>query len=319
MTGSTVTLRGLTKRYPGRRGVLALDHVDLDIPAGAIVGLLGPNGAGKTTALRLLVGLASPTEGTIEIDGAARADLRGTRLRSVGWLSQEPGYYGWMRGRELVELAARLDGLAARTARAEVDRVMSEVGLADAADRRISTYSGGMRQRLGLAQALVARPPLLVLDEPVSALDPEGRRDVLTLIERQRGASTVVFSTHLLGDIERICDRVAILSEGRLLADAALPELLARHALPIYRLVPEPGQPTAMADLVASLQGLGWVERVVVSGETVSVHVADEAQASRSLLPSVASAGLRLTLFERVRPDLEDVFLRIVGERPAPA
>jgi ABC-2 type transport system ATP-binding protein len=196
---------------------------------------------------------------------------------------------------------------------------MSEVGLADAADRRISTYSGGMRQRLGLAQALVARPPLLVLDEPVSALDPEGRRDVLTLIERQRGASTVVFSTHLLGDIERICDRVAILSEGRLLADAALPELLARHALPIYRLVPEPGQPTAMADLVASLQGLGWVERVVVSGETVSVHVADEAQASRSLLPSVASAGLRLTLFERVRPDLEDVFLRIVGERPAPA
>ena len=313
--GATVRLRGLTKRYGGPRGVLALDGLDLDVPAGSVFGLLGPNGAGKTTTLRLLVGLARQTGGTVEID-AAGSPVRGDGRRGIGVLDQDPRYYGWMRGRELVELVAQLHGQGPREARARSREVLERVGLADAAERRIGGYSGGMRQRLGIAQALVDRPRLLVLDEPVSALDPEGRRDVLELIAEARDTATVIFSTHVLTDIERICDRVAILDHGRLIAEAPLPDLLARYALPLYRLVPEPGEGAAIERLADNLRGVTWVDRVERDGATLVVGVTDEAVASRDLLRAVVAADLRLASFERVRPDLEDVFLRLVGREP---
>jgi ABC-2 type transport system ATP-binding protein len=172
-----------------------------------------------------------------------------------------------------------------------------------------------MRQRLGIAQALVDRPRLLVLDEPVSSLDPEGRRDVLALIAELRETATVIFSTHVLTDIERICDRVAILDRGRLVAEAPLDELLARYALPLYRLVPEPGEDAGLARLATALRTVPWVDRVDVDGVAMTVGVTDETTASRELLRAVVAAELRLASFERVRPDLEDVFLRLVGRR----
>jgi ABC-2 type transport system ATP-binding protein len=311
--GATVRLRDLTKRYGGRHGVLALDGLDLDVPAGSVFGLLGPNGAGKTTTLRLLVGLAHQTRGTVEIDPGGPLPEAGSVRRGIGVLDQDPRYYGWMRGRELVELVARLHGQTAAEARARSRDVIERVGLAHAAERRISGYSGGMRQRLGIAQALVDRPRLLVLDEPVSSLDPEGRRDVLELIEHARESATVIFSTHVLADIERICDRVAILDAGRLIVEAPLAALLARYALPLYRLVPEPGQEAAVERLEATLRAEVWTDRVERDGGTLVVGVTDEANASRELLPAVVAAGVRVASFERVRPDLEDVFLRLVG------
>ena len=173
-----IACRGLSKRYPG--GILALDGLDLDVPTGSVFGLLGPNGAGKTTTLRILVGLAHPTGGSATVAGVALGDPRLTDR--IGFLDQDPRYYGWSTGRELVELVGRLHGLAGPALATRVAEVLAQVGLADAADRRIGTYSGGMRQRLGIAQALVDRPPVLILDEPVSSLDPEGRRDLLALI-----------------------------------------------------------------------------------------------------------------------------------------
>jgi ABC-2 type transport system ATP-binding protein len=321
---STVTCRGLTKRFDGNGrargdGVLALDALDLEVPAGSVFGLLGPNGAGKTTTLRLISGLARPTSGTVSIDGAPiEPGGAGTR-GAIGVLDQDPRYYGWMTGRELVELAGRLQGLEAGVGRARSHETLELVGLAETADRRIAGYSGGMRQRLGIAQALVARPRLLILDEPVSSLDPEGRRDLLALIAELGTSATVIFSTHVLADVERICDRVGILDRGRLVIEGPLDDLLTRFALPLYRLDPEPGQDRALAALATTLRAVPWVDRVAEGDDRLIVSVTDAGAASAGLLPLVVAAGLRLATFERARPSLEDVFLRLVGRDPGEA
>ncbi|HEV8402644.1 MAG TPA: ABC transporter ATP-binding protein [Candidatus Limnocylindrales bacterium] len=317
-TPAAVTCRGLVKRFGGSSGVLAVDGLDLDVPAGSVFGLLGPNGAGKTTTLRLVTGLARPTAGLVTIDGAPVSAGRGglDARRGIGVLDQDPRYYSWMTGRELVALAGELQGLPAREARARADETLQLVGLADARTRRIAGYSGGMRQRLGIAQALVARPRLLVLDEPVSSLDPEGRRDLLALIADVRASATVIFSTHVLADVERICDRVAILDHGRLVTEGALEALLAGYASPLYRIDPEPGQEAALSALAATLRATAWVDGVTERDGRLTVSVTDEAAASAGLLPLVVAAGVRLAGFERVRPSLEDVFLRLVGREP---
>ena len=312
-TPVAVTCSGLTKRFGGSDGVLAVNGLDLDVPAGSVFGLLGPNGAGKTTTLRLLAGLARPTGGTITIDAKpVTADY--AARRGIGVLDQDPRYYGWMTGRELVELGGRLQGLSAPEARSSAPDTLKRVGLADAAQRRVGAYSGGMRQRLGIAQALVAAPRLLILDEPVSSLDPAGRRDLLELIAELRASATVIFSTHVLADVERICDRVGIMDQGRLVIEGPLDDLLARYALPLYRIEADPGQEVGMAALAAGLRGTPWVDRITEqAGAALLVSVTDEAAASDGLLPLVVAAGVRLTAFERVRPTLEDVFLRLVG------
>jgi ABC-2 type transport system ATP-binding protein len=313
MTGGAVRSAGLTKRFGGSNGVLAVDGLDLDVPAGSVFGLLGPNGAGKTTTLRLITGLATPTGGEVSIDGA-RVDPRdpGAR-RAIGVLDQDPRYYGWMTGLELVTLAARLQGQGGRAAATNASAALERVGLAEAAPRRIGGYSGGMRQRLGIAQAIVAGPSLLILDEPVSSLDPEGRRDLLALIAELRETATIVFSTHVLADVERICDRVGILDHGRLVTEGPLDELLGRYALPLYRLDPEPGQAGLVAALTTRLGTVPWIDRVTTTDGGLVVSVSDEGLASAGLLPIVVDAGVRLAAFERVRPSLEDVFLRLVG------
>ncbi len=316
MTGgvpAAVECRGLTKRFGGATGVLAVDSLDLAVPAGSVFGLLGPNGAGKTTTLRLITGLARPTAGHASIDGRP-VTVQGARQRDgVGVLDQDPRYYGWMTGRELVELAGRLQGLSAGDARARATETLELVGLSDATGRRIVGYSGGMRQRLGIAQALVARPRLLLLDEPVSSLDPEGRRDLLALIAELRGTATVLLSTHVLTDVERICDRVGIMAGGRLVTEGPLTDLLGSYALPLYRIEPEAGQERELEGLVATLRGTPWVDGLTAGDARLVVSVSDEAAASAGLLPLVVTAGLRLVAFERVRPTLEDVFLRLVG------
>jgi ABC-2 type transport system ATP-binding protein len=301
---------GLGKRYGN---VVALEGLDLAVPEGSVFGFLGPNGAGKTTTLRLLTGLARATTGRAEVAGIPVDRDGPTLARHIGYLDQDPRFYAWMTGHELLALAGRSYGLAGAELRSRVAEVLEIVGLAEAGRRRIGGYSGGMRQRLGVGQAMLARPPVLFLDEPVSALDPEGRRDVLELIGSLRGSATVFMSTHILTDVERICDRVAILDRGRLVAEAPIGELLARHARPILELDPEPGQDAAVAALEASLRAAPWTRDVVVAHGVLRVFVTDADRAAAEALPLVVAAGATLARFERVRPTLEDVFLELVG------
>jgi ABC-2 type transport system ATP-binding protein len=310
-----IRARGLSKRFGS---IVALDGLDLDVPSGSIFGLLGPNGAGKTTTIRILTGLARPTAGEATV-AAVAVGLDSPELRGrLGYLDQDPRFYGWMRGRELLELVGRLGGLAGAELRAQVGAMLERTGLASVAERRIAGYSGGMRQRLGIAQALLHRPAVVFLDEPVSSLDPEGRRDVLELITGLRGETTVVISTHVLSDVERICDRVAILDRGRLVAEAPLEQLLADHVRPVYRLTPDPGQEPGVEELTRRLRSMPWISSVAAapSGE-LRIVVDDPAAAATALLPAIVDAGVRLAAFERVRPTLEDVFLELVGS-PGP-
>src|ERR1035437_7319918 len=181
-TDAGVVTTGLTKRYGG--GVVALDNLSLNVPSGTIFGFLGPNGAGKTTTLRLLTGLATATEGSGTVAGVRIGGTGGELARNIGYLDQDPRFYGWMRGRELLNMVGQLHGLHGAALRRRVGEVLEIVGLTEAAHRRIGGYSGGMRQRLGIGQALINQPRVLFLDEPVSSLDPEGRRDVLEIIDR---------------------------------------------------------------------------------------------------------------------------------------
>ena len=311
-----VRTEALTRRYPG--GVLALDARALVVPTGSVFGLLGPNGAGKTTTLRLLAGLARPTSGRATVAGIdVASDPVGVR-RHLGYLEQDPRAYGWMTGREQLAMLGRLHGLDGPALDRAVDDALGRVDLVSAADRRAGTYSGGMRQRLGIAGALVHRPPVIVLDEPVSALDPEGRRDVLDLIAGLRGDTTVLFSTHVLADVERICDRVAILDHGRLVVEGELGDLLERYALPVWRIEAEPGQGLAMDRLASELRAEPWVTAAALEHGLLTVAVADPVAAGRAILAAVADADISVISVARARPTLEDVFLRLTGEQPDP-
>ena len=311
-TDAAISTTGLTKRYA--RGVLALDRLNLTVPSGSVFGFLGPNGAGKTTTLRLLAGLAAATEGTGTVAGVRIGGSGGELARNIGYLDQDPRFYGWMRGRELLEMVGQLHGLQGAALRLRVGEVLEIVGLTDAAGRRIGGYSGGMRQRLGIGQALINQPRVLFLDAPVSSLDPEGRRDILEIIARLRGTATVFMSTHILNDVERVCDRIAILNLGRLVVEGPIDELLDRYAQPIYELEPEPQQDGAIERLAGAMRGQPWAREVRTTPDTVRVFVNDPKVAGPAILPLVVSSGVNLIRYERARPSLEDVFLRLVAE-----
>jgi ABC-2 type transport system ATP-binding protein len=309
---AAVSTTGLTKRYGG--GVVALENLNLAVPSGSIFGFLGPNGAGKTTTLRLLTGLATATAGSGSVAGVRIGGTGGELARNIGYLDQDPRFYSWMRGRELLNMVGQLHGLSGAALRQRVGEVLEIVGLTDAASRRIGGYSGGMRQRLGIGQALINQPRVLFLDEPVSSLDPEGRRDVLEIISRLRGTATVFMSTHILNDVERVCDRVAILNFGHLVVEGPIDELLDRYAQPIYEIEPEPQQPGSIDRLAATMRGQDWAHDVRTTPDTVRVFVDDPKVAGPAILPLVASSRVNVVRYERVRPSLEDVFLRLVAE-----
>ena len=222
-------VRSLTKQYGTVR---ALAGIDLTVAAGSIYGFIGPNGAGKTTTIRILAGLISPTRGTVHLGGL---DLRGDRTRAAQGLRtlvEVPSFYPGLSGRENLEVFARL----ARAERASVDPLLASVGLAEAAARPVAGYSLGMRQRLGIAQALVGRPRLVVLDEPMNGLDPAAIHLVRRLIQTQRDEHGVTFllSSHLLHDVETLCDDIGIIHRGAMVAEGNLSALLADAGTPGY-------------------------------------------------------------------------------------
>ncbi|HEY8760123.1 MAG TPA: ABC transporter ATP-binding protein [Candidatus Dormibacteraeota bacterium] len=314
---AAIVCHGLVKRYGD---ITALDHLELEVPAGSLFGFLGPNGAGKTTTIRLLTGLAWPSSGRSVVAGLdpARGDIRLRHL--ISHQDQQSKLYGWMNGRELLEFVGRLFGFRGSDLRSRVDEVLEKTGLVEAAGRRVADYSGGMRQRLNLAQALMNRPQVLFLDEPASSLDPAGRHDVLDLLADLRGQVTVFMSSHILEDVEKVCDRVGIIDQGRLVADATMAELQARFAEPVFAIELEPGQAAAGAVLVTLLEQSALVGGIGRDGPVLRVAVNDASRAGPEILRILASSGVHIARFERLRPSLEDVFLRLVpSQRPGGA
>ena len=211
--------------------VHALKNLNLSVPYGSVFGFLGRNGAGKTTTIRILAGLARPSSGSAWVAGIEATRTDSIARQRFGYLPQDPAFYGWMTPEEYLDYAARLFGMTGKDRKQRIDEVLRLVDLKGAAQRKIGGFSGGMTQRLGIAQALVHRPQVLFLDEPTSALDPAGRYEVLELIAGLRGKVTVFFSTHILSDVERICDTVAIIHKGELLLESGREELLDRYPI----------------------------------------------------------------------------------------
>jgi ABC-2 type transport system ATP-binding protein len=301
---------GLTKSFGH---VNALQGIDLTVPKNSIVGFLGPNGAGKTTAIKLLVGLSRPTGGKATLFGMDSVDDSLAVRSRVGYLAQDPRFYTHLTARETLQFTARFFYKGpAGAIRARIDETLELVGLADKADRPTKGFSGGERQRLGIAQAQVNYPDLLILDEPAAALDPVGRRDVLDVMERLRPYSTIFYSTHILDDVERVSDYVAILDHGRLVASAPTAELLdggpAAFELEVR------GDEQAAVRTLRSHPWVSDINAVAQNGSIkLTVSVTDEKAAESELLRSVVGTDhIVVTSFGRRRFNLEDVFLQLV-------
>ncbi len=289
-----IETRALVKRYGS---TTALEGLDLAVADGAVYGLVGPNGAGKTTLLGLLAGLRRPTEGTIHI---------GVEPKEVAVLPDTPRFDPWLTGREAVSLAAHLTtGDESR-----VESVLADAGLADAADRAVGGYSRGMLQRLGVACTVVGSPRLVLLDEPASALDPLGRREVLDLIARLRGSATVLFSSHILGDVQEVCDTVGILDHGRLLFQGRIEELLVGSAVPRYTVRCRP----PVDGVAEALRTRSWITAVEqIGGDELVVTVNSLDDAEERLPAALAEAGARVVSFGPEAVTLERAFLEVTG------
>jgi ABC-2 type transport system ATP-binding protein len=302
---------GLTKTYKGSN---ALQNLDLQVPQNSICGFLGPNGAGKSTTIKLLLGLTHPTSGRAEVFGMdSLRDSIAIRQR-VGYLAQDPRYYDHMTARETLRYTARFFYSGpSRMIDERIKETLELVGIADKADRLIKGFSGGERQRLGIAQAQINYPDLIILDEPAASLDPMGRRDVLEVLERLRKHTTVFYSTHILDDVQRVSDTVVILKHGQIVAHAPIQELLAGKDGIVYSLIVKGDGQSAKTRLSQE----AWVKSVATTSSndstTLQVNVTDAGAAESQLLRLVLmDDGVTVTEFGRKKHNLEEIFLNIV-------
>ncbi|ELP66999.1 ATP-binding cassette domain-containing protein [Streptomyces turgidiscabies] len=304
---AAIVTRALTKRYRG--GQLAVDALDLTVPAGSVFGFLGPNGSGKTTTIRMLMGLIEPTSGTARVLG--RPMPRATRavLPHVGALIEGPALYGFLSGRDnLVRYDAADPTADPRTRRARVATALDRVGLAAAAGKKAKAYSLGMKQRLGLAAALLQPRRLLVLDEPTNGLDPQGMREIRSLIrELALDGTTVFLSSHLLDEIEQVCTHAAVMAQGRLITQGAVAELAAGARGRLVVTTPD----SAEAARVLKEQGVG---DVVVTDDRVTGEVPHRDRELAELNAALVGAGIRVRGFGVERASLEDAFVALTGE-----
>lgn len=302
-----IDIKGLTKDYQvgflKKRTVRALDHLTIDVRRGDILGFLGPNGAGKTTTLKLLMRLIYPTEGSATILGNPIDDVA-TRSR-IGYLPENPYFYDYLSGRELLEYTARLFALEKPVAQRRAAELLAMVGLdKDRADRQLRKYSKGMLQRIGIAQALVNDPEIVFMDEPMSGLDPIGRREVRDLMLSLREQNkTIFFSSHILSDVEALCDRAAILSSGKLIRYGTVEELTAHEGSSLEVIVV--GVETE--PLSKSIREIPNVEAINATPNGARIIIQDETNVA-SVVALVHEAGGKLVSINPRRTSLEDIF-----------
>ncbi|WP_321575612.1 ABC transporter ATP-binding protein [Paenibacillus guangzhouensis] len=295
----------LSKRFKQHH---AVKEISFSIEEGRCVALLGPNGAGKTTTIHMLTGLLRPTSGEIRLiqQGKQVADRR----PYLGYLPQMPVFYSWMTGHEFVQYAGQLAGLTKQEASRRTKEWLDIVGLQDAGKRRIGGYSGGMKQRLGLAQALIHRPKLLILDEPVSALDPIGRRDVIGILEQIRQETTVLFSTHILHDAEEICDDILLIEQGEIAVQGSLDQIRQAHSEPL--LVIETLSEGDAKKLEMAIRNKSYVRHIVNNRQTLRVTVTALEEAERGMMAEAVQHQIFIRKLEAGYSTLEDLFMKVV-------
>ncbi len=300
-----IATRGLTKRYRG--GQLAVDGLDLTVPAGSVFGFLGPNGSGKTTTIRMLMGLIEPTSGTARVLGQPMPKATRAVLPHVGALIEGPALYGFLSGRDnLIRYDSADPAADPRTRRARVAAALDRVGLTAAAGKKAKAYSLGMKQRLGLAAALLRPRRLLVLDEPTNGLDPQGMREIRTLVRELASDGTTVFlSSHLLDEIEQVCTHAAVMARGRLITQGPVAELAAGARGRLVVTTPDPAE----AARVLKEQG---VADLAVTDDRVAGEPPDRDLAEVNA--ALVTAGVRVRGFTVERASLEDAFVALTGE-----
>lgn len=311
MSDLVLEARDLVKVYSGHR---ALDGMHLRVPRGAVLGLLGPNGAGKSTTLRVVLGLVRPTRGEVELFGRPLAQERLSLLRRVGSLVEGAAFYEQLSARDNLRWLGELAGGAPRE---RIERLLADVGLEQRGDDAVKTYSTGMRQRLGLAAAILHDPELVVLDEPLSGLDPPAVLLVRALIRRlAEEGKTVLVSSHALHEVEQVCDRVTIVRSGRVLAEGAVSELLDPDSVRLEVEVNDPERAAKLLSEDAAVESVSEGKPDAKERAKLLVQLTQREEAAR-LNRSLVEAGLEVSAFVPRRPSLEELFHQLAGDASA--
>src|SRR5690625_4500449 len=294
----------LTKKY-GRQ--IVVNDISFTLKSGQCIALIGPNGAGKTTTLRMITGLIKPSSGTINYSNINQSD----DFRSVvGYLPQYPIFHDWMTGKEYLIYCAKLSYINKTEAQKRAKQLLDRVGIADAQNKRIHTYSGGMKQRLGIAQAMIHQPQLLILDEPVSALDPIGRREVLTLMEELKKETTILFSTHILSDADEVSDGLLLLHEGKLVEHGSIHAL--RHKYETASIALQFSENIEQYEAI--IKQLPHVISTHIQRYTLHIASDDILKLRQLILEKTLAENWPLTQFKIHEASLEDMFMKVVNQ-----
>lgn len=294
---SCIEVKQLTKRYGEN---VVVDNISFTLEARTATALIGPNGAGKTTTLSMLAGLLPQSAGAIYMPGVT--DVR----TAIGFLPQYPQYYSWLTAIEYLQMVASLSGLEKRTIKKESQRMLEFVGLGDAMKKKTATFSGGMKQRLGIAQALIHKPKLLLLDEPVSALDPVGRREIMNLLKEIQQHTTILYSTHILNDAEEMTGQLLFMRNGQLVEQGSLEQVKAKFELPRYKVQ---FKNEAQAHQFASQSQL----HATAVQNIVYVDILNDAPTMQQLLQRLVASPYEVEKVEREVASLEEIFMKVAG------
>ncbi len=302
-------MSNLTKSF---NGFLAVNDLSFEVQKNKVFGFLGPNGAGKTTTIRMIAGLLKPDKGQIKLSGKEILFGQSRNLNLFGYLSEQPSFYNWMTGWEYLNFMADLFQIDKQIKKKRLGGLLKITGIENFKNRKIGTYSGGMRQRLGIAQALINQPEILILDEPVSSLDPIGRKDVLRVIEQLKEDKTIFMSTHILADVDRVCDDVAIINEGELVIQSPLAVLKEKYAKPLLEVefIRDP------SEIIKSLSIEKWQHRIEKNGNKLRIWLSDEKLINKNdPIKFLTQFNIGILRYGLTLPETEDLFMELVKKK----
>jgi ABC-2 type transport system ATP-binding protein len=304
-----IKVKNLSKTF---KDFKAVSGIDFEVPENKVVGFLGPNGAGKTTTIRMIVGLSKPTDGEIEVNGEKVVFGDFGANKSFSYLPELPSFYGWMSGKEYLDYIAQIFGIDIKTRKKKIAELLKLVNLADFANRKIAAYSNGMKQRLGIAQALINDPKVLIMDEPVSSLDPIGRREILRIIEELKKKMTIFLSTHILSDVDKICDEIIIINKGKIAINSTLADLKEKYAKSILE-VEFSGDSNGIED---KLKAENWIKKYEKNGNNIKIWLSDENVMQKNIpLKFFASQNIAVIKYGIKMPEVEDLFIDLIKEK----